>query len=315
MPWVKSNLVCIALGIALQTQTAQAQGDLLGADEMAEAIVSMTSLVWTGPRTPAPNRVLRPGEASLEVRSPHALLAVHADPSVSLRTMRLAVTALERARARLDAMGWPAPISDGDLGGGPEVDLYMTAALPPDAYSDGMTPWTYLDRASTFAVLNPATPTTLLGACVTAAYAEALLMSMDPAEARTWRRATAAWLTWELTGQFGCDEAVTRQQAEPYRSWVGGRRRGRRGRCALARVSLGPARHRTGAFRPGRLGPRQPTHMGGNRAPRGPGSMVGDRDGSRTEWRPTARQHRGAGGPAMVRRARGPEQRRRCRDR
>jgi hypothetical protein len=98
----------------------------------------------------------------------------------------------------------------------------MTAALPPDAYSDGMTPWTYLDRASTFAVLNPATPTTLLGACVTAAYAEALLMSMDPAEARTWRRATAAWLTWELTGQFGCDEAVTRQQAEPYRSWVGG---------------------------------------------------------------------------------------------
>ena len=222
MPWVKSNLVCIALAIALQTQTAQAQGDLLGADEMAEAIVSMTSLVWTGPRTPAPNRVLRPGEASLEVRSPHALLAVHADPSVSLRTMRLAVTALERARARLDAMGWPAPISDGDLGGGPEVDLYMTAALPPDAYSDGMTPWTYLDRASTFAVLNPATPTTLLGACVTAAYAEALLMSMDPAEARTWRRATAAWLTWELTGQFGCDEAVTRQQAEPYRSWVGG---------------------------------------------------------------------------------------------
>jgi len=222
MPWVKSNLVCIALAIALQTQTAQAQGDLLGADEMAEAIVSMTSLVWTGPRTPAPNRVLRPGEASLEVRSPHALLAVHADPSVSLRTMRLAVTALERARARLDAMGWPAPISDGDLGGGPEVDLYMTAALPPDAYSDGMTPWTYLDRASTFAVLNPATPTTLLGACVTAAYAEALLMSMDPAEARTWRRATAAWLTWELTGRFGCDEAVTRQQAEPYRSWVGG---------------------------------------------------------------------------------------------
>jgi len=61
-----------------------------------------------------------------------------------------------------------------------------------------------------------------LDACVTAAYADALLMSMDPAEARAWRRATAAWLTWELTGRFGCDEAVTRQQAEPFRSWVGG---------------------------------------------------------------------------------------------
>ena len=45
MPWVKSNLVCIALTIALQTQTAQAQGDPLGADGMAEAIVSMISPV------------------------------------------------------------------------------------------------------------------------------------------------------------------------------------------------------------------------------------------------------------------------------
>jgi hypothetical protein len=222
MPWVKSNLVCIALAIALQTQTAQAQGDLLGADEMAEAMVSMTSPVWTGPRTAAPNRVRRPHEASLAVRSPYALLTVHADPSVSQQTMRLAMTALEHARARLDVMGWPSPISDGDLGGGPEVDLYLTAALPPNAYSDGMAPWTYLDRASTFAVLSPATPTTTLDACVTAAYVQALLMSMDPAEARTWRRTTAAWLTWELTGRFGCDEAVARQQAEPFRSWVGG---------------------------------------------------------------------------------------------
>ena len=48
MPWVKSNLGSIALAIALQTQTALAQGDLLGADEMAEAIVSMSSPVWTG---------------------------------------------------------------------------------------------------------------------------------------------------------------------------------------------------------------------------------------------------------------------------
>jgi len=223
MPWVKSNLVCIALTIALQTQTAHAQGDLLGADEMAEAIVSMASLVWTGPRTPAPIRVQRPSEALLAVRSPYALLTVHADPGVTPQTMRLAMAALEHARARLDTMGWPGPISDGDLGGGPDVDLYLTSALPPGAYSDGMAWWTYLDRASTFAVLDPATPMELLDACVTAAYAEALLMSMDPAEAKTWRRATAAWLAWELTGQFGCDEdAVTRQQSEPFRSWVGG---------------------------------------------------------------------------------------------
>ena len=222
MLWVKSNLVCLALAIAMQTQTARAQGDLVGADGMAEAIVSMTSRVWTGPRTPVPSRVRRPLGASLSVQSPLALLTVHADPDVNQRTMRRAMAALEYARARLDAMEWTAPISDGDLGGGPEVDLYLTAALPAGAYSDGITPWTYLDRASTFAVVSPATPSATLDACVTSAYAEALLMSMDPAEARTWRRATAAWLTWELTGRFGCEEAVTRQQAEPFRSWVTG---------------------------------------------------------------------------------------------
>lgn len=222
MPWVKSNLVCIVLAIVLQAQTAQAQEDLLGADEVAEAIVSMTSRVWTGPRTAAPNRVRRPRAASLVAHSTYALVTVHADPSVQLETMQVALKSLEHARARLDMMGWPSPLSDGNLGGGPEVDLYLTSSLPPDAYSDGLASWTYLDRASTFAVLSPATPTSALDACVTAAYIEALLMSMDPAEARTWRRATSAWLTWELTGRFGCDDAVFDQQAKPYRSWVSG---------------------------------------------------------------------------------------------
>jgi hypothetical protein len=219
---VKSNLACVALAVALQTQAAEAQGDLLDADGVAEAIVSMTSPVWTGPRIPAPAQVQRPGGPSLAIRSPYALLAVHAEPGVSYQTHRRVMRALERARARLDALGWTQPISDGDLGGGPEMDLYLTAALPTGAYSDGLVQWTYLDRASTFAVLNPATPVALLDACVTAVHADALLMSMDPAEASAWRQATAAWLTWQLTGSFGCDDAVPRQQAEPFRSWVGG---------------------------------------------------------------------------------------------
>ena len=222
MPWVKSNLVCVAAVIALQTQIAQAQGDLLDADGIADAIVSMTSRVWTGPRTPAPVPAARPGSASQTMGSPYALLRVHADPEVSRGSMRMALNALEQARSRLDAMGWPWPISDGDLGGGPDLDLYLSSALPPDAYSDGGAIWSYLDRASTFAVVSPATPDGKLEACATAAYVEALLMSIDPGEARTWRRATAAWLTWELTGRFGCEDALPRQQAEPYRSWVAG---------------------------------------------------------------------------------------------
>ncbi len=222
MPRVKSNLACLALAMGLQAQAARAQGDLLGADEMAEAIVSMTAPVWTGPRTPPPDRVGRPARASQILRSPYALLAVHADPQVEPLMMRRVLRALEYARARLDAMGWPSPISDGALGGGPELDLYLSGGLPSDAYFDGLARWSYLDRGSAFAVLSPATPHESVDACVTSIYAEALLLSLDPAEARTWRRATAAWLTWEITGRFGCDEAVSAQQADPFRSWVAG---------------------------------------------------------------------------------------------
>ncbi|MFW2388516.1 MAG: hypothetical protein ACN4G0_09285 [Polyangiales bacterium] len=219
---MNSNLVCIAVAIALQTQTAQAQGDLLGADEMAETIVSMTSRVWTGPRTPIPEPVARPGGTLLDARSGRALVALHADPGVSAETLRGAMGALEEARARLGAMGWPGPIPDGARGGGPELDLYLSGALPAGAHSDAMVSWSYLDRASAFAVVDPATPSSSLDACVTEAYAEALLLSLDPAEARAWRRATAAWLTWEITGRLGCDEAVTQQQTEPHRSWISG---------------------------------------------------------------------------------------------
>ena len=241
MPWVKSNLGCIALALALQAQTALGQGDLLGADEMAEAIVAMTSPVWTGPRTPPPEPMPRPAQAEVVSHSPHALLAVHADRGVSHDASERALRALDYARARLDALGWPQPISDGDLGGGPEVDLYLTSTLPSGAYSDGVVPWTYFDRASVFAVLGPAVPDALLDACVTEAYAEAMLLSADPAEAGAWRRATAAWLAWELTGRFGCDDAVQEQQAEPFRSWVAGATgRGAGGAIWLAYLS---ARH------------------------------------------------------------------------
>jgi hypothetical protein len=222
MPSVRSNLVCIALVVTVSAQTATAQDDPLGVDEMAEAIVSMTSPVWTGPRTPAPDPVQRPSRASLTIRSPYSLLALHADPEVGHRTLRRALQAAEQARARLDALGWPTPIPDGNLGGGAEIDLYLTGELPAGAYSDGLVQWSYLDRASTFAVVNPAIPAAMLDACVTNAYAEAMLMNADPAEARAWRRATAAWLTWELTGVPGCDDATSRQQKEPYRSWIGG---------------------------------------------------------------------------------------------
>ncbi len=222
MPWVKSNLGILALALALHAQNAAAQGDLLGTDEMAEAIVAMTSRVWTGPRTPAPEPTERPDGTLTTLRSARGLVAVHTDSSVDASTMQAALRALELARSRLDAKGWPHVMSDGELGGGAELDLYLSTALPAGAYVDGLTPWSYLDRASVFAVMSPRVGATLLDACVTAAYAEALLLSADPAEAPEWRRATATWLAWELTGQLGCEDPTHTQQAEPFRSWIDG---------------------------------------------------------------------------------------------
>jgi hypothetical protein len=242
MARVKCNVVGIALATALCATNAQAESDLLGTDDIAQAVVAMMAPVWTGPRTPAPVDMPRPADASTTIRSTTALLAVHAAPGTTPATIGRVMKALEYARSQLDVMGWPSPLPDADLGGGPGLDLYLTpTSLPTAAHSDGMAWWTYLDRASAFAVMDPETPDRAIDACVTAAYAEALLLSMDPAEARTWRRATAAWLTWVLTGHFGCEDAVWEQQANPYRSWVrDGAAEGAGGALLLAYLS---ARH------------------------------------------------------------------------
>ena len=245
MPWVKSILVCIALGFAAQAQTARAQGDSLGADGIAEAIVAMTSRVWTGPRTPAPVETPRPSSAFVSRHSNHALVSVHAPPSIDAEAVQRILAALELARGRLSALGWPDPFPDGDLGGGPGLDLYLSTELPPGAYSDALVPWAYLDRATTFVVMDPATPSEWTDACVTETVAEGLLLAADPAEARAWRRATAAWLAWELTGRFGCHDAVEEQQAEPFRSWIAnGADGGAGGALLLAYLS---ARHAGGS--------------------------------------------------------------------
>ena len=245
MPWVKSNLGSVALVLVLHAQTAAAQGDPLGADEMAEAIVAMTSRVWTGPRTAPPGPVPRPPGLTRTLRSPRGLVAVHAGASVDDATLRRALGALELARGRLEARGWPEPISDGELGGGSELDVYLSTEMPPGAYADGVIPWTYLDRASAFAVVSPKLSEASMDACLSAVYAEALLLSADPAEAKTWRRATATWLAWELTGRFGCQDPTPVQQAEPVRSWVAGAAaRGAGGALWLAFLS---SRHGNGS--------------------------------------------------------------------
>ena len=56
MPRMKSRVLGLATTVVLCATTASAEGDLLQTDELAEAIVAMTTPVWTGPRTPEPER-------------------------------------------------------------------------------------------------------------------------------------------------------------------------------------------------------------------------------------------------------------------
>ena len=112
----------------------------------------------------------------------------------------------------------------------PWIDLYEpTEGIDPGdpfdarlvaAHADGPVSFSYLDAVSTFAIVDPHVGHGAIAACVAEAYAEATLLSLDPAEARSWRRATATWLAWMITGRRGCSEAVAAQQRQPWRSYV-----------------------------------------------------------------------------------------------
>ena len=243
---MKANVVWAALALLL-TSGVHAQSKIEGVHELASAIATMTTPVWKGPRAAPPEPTPRPYPGG-GLRSAIAPVAVHAAGSSDLKTLQSALRALEIAHTELSTRGWLPPATDAALGGGPEFDLYLVPGVSgSEGYADGLVIWSYLDRATTFAVVDPTVSASMLAACVTNAYAEALLLSLDPAESHAWREATAAWLTWEVTGRFGCREAVDEQQREPHRSWIaGGSGDGAGGALLLAFLS---ARHDGGSGR------------------------------------------------------------------
>ena len=149
-------------------------------------------------------------------------VAVHADGGTKPEIVEATLLALEEAYDAMARRGWPGPVPDGGLGGGGELDLYLVSggAHFDEARADGAVEWTLFDTASAYAVVDPEVDRDALRACVVAAYAQAVLLSLDPAEALSWRRATATWLAWSITGRYGCDDAVERQQREPWSGWL-----------------------------------------------------------------------------------------------
>jgi hypothetical protein len=122
----------------------------------------------------------------------------------------------------VDAGHFPRPFPDGSLGGGPAFDLYLA---PTDrlatARPDRSLGWSFLDGVTAHAILDPGVPPADLEACVAQAYGQALALEQDPAEAPGWHRALGAFLAWQLTGRFGCADAIDRQQSDAGLPWIG----------------------------------------------------------------------------------------------
>ena len=207
-------LVFCAAPARAQAPIEENEETIEGLDSLADAIVWMTSRRWEGRRTPPPPVVSRP-VGGYRVDSLSHPLSVHADPETSIEHAETVLSELEHVADWLLVEGWDAPLADGGLGGTAGFDLYL---LPCDAHADPSARWSFLDAVSSFAVVDPALTGSELQAAVAHAYTQALLLNLDPAEARPWRRATGAWMAWRATGDFG--GAVRWQQEQPWRSWI-----------------------------------------------------------------------------------------------
>jgi hypothetical protein len=215
-----------------------AVGFVEGLDEWAESIAD-AGRQWDGPRVRFPDTRPRPLDEGWQLRSTWYPVTVHAEPGVREERARAALAALESAYLALDELGWPLPVVDGGRGDGDGFDLYLRAqdAFESDEPSaplerpaplrferaglDVPTTFIDLDGAITFAEMADGVDPQLVPACAVVAYADALLLSMDPAEAPAWRRATATYLSYLVTSRFGCDESlVVEQQTASERGFV-----------------------------------------------------------------------------------------------
>ncbi len=218
-----------------------------GLDEWAAVIAAGQGRTWAGQRVdePPPSPRPRGGPAERSVLRP---LDVHAEQGVPERAPRVALDALETAYDSLRRLGWDPPAPDGGRGGTAGFDLYLVhdPERADDARADGRVAWSFLDSDTAFGVVDGDLPDDLLGVCATSAYAQAVLLGQDPSEAPSARHATATYLTWLVTGAWGCDEDALRvQQTEPFRDWIaGGARDGDGGALFLAHVA---SRHDGGA--------------------------------------------------------------------
>lgn len=211
-------VLSLVLGASFVPARASAQGTFPGAEEMGNAIADMTRRGWFGPRVDKPQGASRPPEAPL-ARSLDGEISVHGADAFGVIAQEL-LPELEAFARYLRAGGFYEPLNDGGRGGSDGFDLYLQAT--PDiraAQTDGMSEWSFFDRATAFATLDPITAGADVRTCAIEAYARASMLSLLPEEGPRWHNAFASWLTWRWTGRFGCAAAMTELQEFPERGW------------------------------------------------------------------------------------------------
>lgn len=164
---------------------------------------------WRGQTVRRPDPRPRPRPPGLRLDSLLMPVHLHVPSWVDAERAQRALAAAEQALRYLEAHGFPVPPADGMRGGTPGLDVYLGPATgQPLAGMDGSNPLSLQDGAIVFAEVDALSPD--LDSCVIASVGEAALLAADPAEAPTWRQATAAWIAWYLTGIAGCTPAVAR---------------------------------------------------------------------------------------------------------
>lgn len=202
------KIALFAILVAFAGLPGRALAQIPGVDQWSEALVAGLTPHWAGQRVPHPMVSTRPLDSHRYLSSEYELIRVHGDENTSEEKMRQVLRIAESALVSLRSQGWGVPAEDGGLGGSTEFDIYV-GAVPEkdfDVRSDGSLLWPHLDTDSSFAFVDENLEGRDLNACVTQAYAESLLLGVDPAEAPGWRTSTATYLTYQLTGSFGCHE-------------------------------------------------------------------------------------------------------------
>ncbi|HWP09480.1 MAG TPA: hypothetical protein VNN72_27250 [Polyangiaceae bacterium] len=182
-------------------------------------------VVETDPRLPTGARieaVLRP-QATGRACSPSVPVCVHGSAQVSAAVTLAALGALEHAyRSLVQGLRLPAPLTDFELGGGPELDLYLAA---PDRTTPGFERVRVaadalrlggFDRASAFCSALADDDAWLLARAATLCVGEAIALRLDAGETPDLRRAFATELWWLVGRPTSFDlEAVSAVQATP----------------------------------------------------------------------------------------------------